>query len=84
MLSKALALCAIMTLAGAAVAADASVTFTNTNARPTAGKVGVAFFTATSTKDDAIIGVKSDCCDAVEIHRTATRLKFTAPKSSMG
>jgi copper(I)-binding protein len=70
MLSKALAFVVMMTLAGAAVAADAAVTFTDTNARPTPGKVGVAFFTATSTVDDAIVSVKSDCCDAVEIHRT--------------
>ena len=43
--------------ANAAVAADASVTISDAYAQPSAGKVGVAFFTATSTTNDAITGV---------------------------
>ena len=59
-----------LTFAGAAVAAEPSVTISDLHARPTAGKVGVAFFTATSTANDTIASVTSDCCKAVELHRT--------------
>ncbi len=61
---------AALMFAGAASAAEPSVTFTDLHARPTAGKVGVAFFTATSTANDTIASVTSDCCKAVELHRT--------------
>lgn len=60
----------VLTVTTAAFAADSAVTFTEVFARPSAGKVGVAFFTATSTTNDSITSVSSDCCDAVEIHRT--------------
>jgi len=53
-----------------AFATDASVAITDFYAKPSAGKVGIAYFTATSTKNDAITGITSDCCDAVEIHRS--------------
>ena len=56
--------------ASAAFAADPEVTFSQTHARPSVGSVGVAFFTAASTVDDAIISSSSDCCEAVEIHRS--------------
>jgi copper(I)-binding protein len=54
-----------------ALAADAtSVTFSDVAARPSYAKVGLGYFTVTSTGADAITGVTSDCCKAVEIHRT--------------
>jgi len=60
----------VIIFASSAFAADPAITFSEVHARPSAGKVGVAFFTATSTKDDAITSVSSDCCKAVELHRT--------------
>ncbi len=64
-------ICIIATLfASAAYAGESAVTFSDVFARPAPGEIGVAFFTATSTTDDAISSVRSDCCKAVEIHRT--------------
>jgi copper(I)-binding protein len=64
-------LCAAIALfAGTAYAADPFVTFSDVFARPAPGEIGVAFFTATSSTNDAVTGVSSDCCKAVEIHRT--------------
>lgn len=60
----------ILMFAGSALATEPQVTLSDMHVRPTAGKVGVAFFTANSTVDDAITHTSSDCCEAVEIHRT--------------
>lgn len=56
--------------ATAGFAKDSSVTFSNSFARPSVGQLGAAYFTVTSSADDAITGVMSDCCGAVELHRT--------------
>lgn len=58
-------------LATTAFAKEHSVSFTKLHARPTAStKIAIAYFTATSTGKDAILAVRSDCCKAVELHRT--------------
>jgi copper(I)-binding protein len=70
MFAKSVVLLATVFFSTMALAADAAVTISDQYAKPTAGKVGIAFFTATATKNDAITGVTSACCDAVELHRT--------------
>jgi periplasmic copper chaperone A len=70
MFNKILMSLVVLIFASSALAVEPAVTFSDVHARPTAGKVGIAFFTATSTKDDTITSVSSDCCKAVEIHRT--------------
>jgi len=47
-----------------------AATFSDLHARPTSGKIGIAFFTVTTAKNDSITAVSSDCCDAVELHRS--------------
>ena len=70
MLNRILMSLVVLIFASSAFAVEPAITFSEVHARPTAGKVGVAFFTATSTKDDTILSVSSDCCKAVELHRT--------------
>ncbi len=70
MFNKILMSLVVLIFASSALAGESGVTFTEIHARPTPGKVGVAYFTATAPKDDAIASVTSDCCDAVELHRT--------------
>jgi copper(I)-binding protein len=70
MFAKSLTILATVLFAHMALASDAAVTISEQYAKPTAGKVGIAFFTATATKNDAITGVSSPCCDAVELHRS--------------
>lgn len=61
----------VLLLAGASVAAEpAKPQFTDAYLYPTQGEVGMGFFTVTSPEDDAITAVSSDCCSAVEIHRS--------------
>lgn len=59
-----------LTIALFANAAFAEVTITEPMIKEPAGAVGVAFFTATSNTNDAITGAMSDCCKALEIHRS--------------
>jgi copper(I)-binding protein len=68
MFSKLAAIAAVF-FATATMAADPVIRFSDQYAEPAMGKVGVAFFTATTTKDDTITGVTSGCCEAVELHR---------------
>lgn len=57
--------------ASAVSAADlGAATFTEIYAKPSASGVGVAYFTVTSAKNDSIVGLSSNCCKAVELHRT--------------
>ncbi len=53
-----------------ALAAKHTVTIHKAHARPSINGIGIAYFTATSTGNDAITGVTSACCKAVELHRS--------------
>jgi copper(I)-binding protein len=55
--------------AAGAHAEEPSVRFNDKVVYPTAGKVGIGFFTVESSKNDAIIAASSECCKAVELHR---------------
>lgn len=55
--------------ASTALAADAKVSFSQVHARPSINGMSVAYFTVESTVNDAVTGVSSDCCKAVELHR---------------
>lgn len=59
-----------LTVALFATAAFAEVTITDPMIKEPAGAVGVAFFTATSNTNDALTGAMSDCCKALELHRS--------------
>lgn len=48
--------------------AHARVTITEAYAPARPTTTGVAYFTAVSDIDDAIVSAKSDCCAAVELH----------------
>lgn len=69
MFARLTALIAMLMFTGTSRADDADVTFADYYAQPSIGKVGIAFFTATSNSNDTIIGIASDCCAAVEMHR---------------
>ena len=70
MFAKYVATLLTLFLATTVSAADlGAATFSDLQARPTQGKIGIAFFTVTAAKNDSIIAVSSDCCDAVELHR---------------
>jgi periplasmic copper chaperone A len=70
MFAKSIAILATVLFSMAALASDTAVTISEPYAKPTAGKIGIAFFTATASKNDSITSVSSACCDAVEIHRS--------------
>ena len=53
----------------AAVSAEPTITFSALSLPVTPGVNAVAFFTVTSTSDDAITDVDSSCCAAVELHQ---------------
>lgn len=70
MFAKLAASLSVVLLAFAAHAAEPRATLSDAFAYPAAGKIGIAYFTVTTTTDDAITAVSSDCCDAVELHRS--------------
>jgi copper(I)-binding protein len=70
MFARLFATAAIALFALSANAAEPKATITDAFAYPTAGKIGIAYFTVTTTTDDAITAVASQCCDAVELHRS--------------
>jgi copper(I)-binding protein len=70
MFTKILMSLVVLIFASSAMAGDASVTFSDMQVRPSIAKVGVGFFTVTSTAHDTITAIHSDCCAAVELHRT--------------
>ena len=55
-------------LAGTANAAPA-ISFSDMTISAASPTMAAGYFTATSAVDDKIIGVASDCCDAVELHK---------------
>lgn len=63
------ALLLILSTAASSHAADSKVTFLDSYTYPANTQVSIAYFTAKATADDAITGLKSDCCKAVELHR---------------
>jgi len=48
--------------------AESPITIANPSIPAPAGEVGVAYFTLTSSSDDTLTSVASDCCRAVELH----------------
>lgn len=61
---------AALLLATGALAEPKKPVFSEAHLYPAFGQVGVGFFTLTSHREDAITAVSSDCCSAIEIHRT--------------
>ncbi|MFM9889149.1 MAG: copper chaperone PCu(A)C [Rickettsiales bacterium] len=68
-MSNKLRMCTVLLLAllvSNAAVARVTITQAWSPVRPTS--TGVAYFTAVSDRDDAIISASSDCCAAVELH----------------
>lgn len=58
-------------VATAASAAElGAATFSDQHVRPSSTSLSVGYFTVTAPKNDAITKLTSDCCAAVELHRT--------------
>jgi copper(I)-binding protein len=70
MFAKLTAAVCITFFALAAHAVEPKATITEAFSYPTAGKIGIGYFTVTTATDDAITSVASQCCDAVELHRS--------------
>lgn len=68
MLNRIVPLLAIALLSHSAQAAN-TVTFSNATINAASPTMAAGYFTAVSSADDAITGVASDCCDAVELHK---------------